>query len=199
MRSSSCMTSTGRGSKYERRTSSAPSGSAPGASPSRPTASAIGWSYEKTNGAPGPQHAVHLAEQRGRCLRPRRARRPRTRGRSSRRAGTRDRRRRTRATRRALRSSPRACARGCSCAIERSSAMTCAPWRRERDRVLAAAAAEVEDALARDVTAQAQVGLGRAAGPVRDRVGDDLELVRPFAAAIAVPDFGVHDRPAIRA
>ena len=64
MRSSSWTISTGRLSKYERRTSSAPSGSAPGRVDLRgPTASAIGWSKENTNARARPQHAVHLAEQ----------------------------------------------------------------------------------------------------------------------------------------
>ena len=57
-------TSIGPGSKYDRSTA-----------PEASMQSAIGWSYENTNGAVRLQHPLHLAEQPRRRRRPRRARR----------------------------------------------------------------------------------------------------------------------------
>ena len=61
----------------------------------------------------------------------------------------------------------------------------------ERDRVLAGTAAEVEDALALHVAAQAQVGVGRQVRSVRNGVGRDRIAGTP-SCGDAVPNFVVH-------
>ena len=104
-------------------------GAPPGASSSRPTASAHRVVVREHERGAGPQHAVHLAEQAVEVLDLVPTRRPRARGRSSRRAGTRGRRRRSRATRRGPRSASASLRPSASCAVEASSAITCAPWR----------------------------------------------------------------------
>ena len=75
-----------------------------------------------------------------------------------------------------------------SCAIERSIAMTCAPWRRERDRVRAAARAEIEHALA---ARRRRTGAGRprSGRPARTTTvsGIDSDLVRTTVAARCGP------------
>ena len=174
--------STGVVSKYERRTSSRPSGSAPGAA-RRDRARAPSGGRTRTRTARRAAGRAAPGGTSGRGLRPRRASPPRARGRSSRRAGTRGRRRRSGATRRAPRPRRRA-SRELELAAEVSTAMTCAPCRanaiafsprRSRDRARAC----------RDVAAQPQIGFGRDVGSVRDDVGVGIRP-RPRCPGVAV-------------
>ena len=117
----------GDGSKYERRTSSRPSGSTSGPLRRARLRAASGARARTRTPTPDAARGAPGAT-RGRSPRSRARRPPRARGRSSRRGGTRDRRRRSRATRPAPPPSSASRFPSASCADETSSAITCAPW-----------------------------------------------------------------------